>query len=109
MSPEQLAGKKVEGRSDLFSLGATLYQMLCGKLPFQGESMAQLMFKIANEPHADIRTLRAGLPACVAAVTNKALAKDPEQRYQSGEQMAKAIRLCLGTLAAAPKTAAAVS
>ncbi len=109
MSPEQLSGKKVEGRSDLFSLGATLYQMLCGKLPFQGESMAQLMFKIANEPHADIRTLRTGLPACVAAVTNKALAKDPDQRYQSGEQMAKAIRLCLGTLAATPKPAAAVS
>ncbi|MGE0558767.1 MAG: CHASE2 domain-containing serine/threonine-protein kinase [Burkholderiales bacterium] len=106
MSPEQLAGKKVEGRSDLFSLGVTLYQMLSGGLPFQGESMAQLMFKIANEPHADIRTVRAGLPTCVAAVTNKALAKDPDQRYQSGEQMAKAIRLCLGTLsAAAPKAA----
>jgi CHASE2 domain-containing sensor protein len=109
MSPEQLAGKRVEGRSDLFSLGVTLYQMLCGGLPFQGESMAQLMFKIANEPHPDIRTVRKGLPTCVAAVTNKALAKDPDQRYQSGEQMAKAIRLCLGTLAAAPKTNTAVS
>ena len=109
MSPEQLSGKKVEGRSDLFSLGVTLYQMLCGKLPFQGESMAQLMFKIANEAHPDIRTLQPALPACVAAVTNKALAKDPDQRYQSGEQMAKAIRLCLGTLTAKPKTATAVS
>ena len=109
MSPEQLAGKKVEGRSDLFSLGVTLYQMLCGSLPFQGESMAQLMFKIANEPHVDIRKLNAGLPACVAAITNKSLAKDPEQRYQTGEQMAKAIRLCLGTLAAAPKTPAVAS
>ena len=103
MSPEQLAGKKVEGRSDLFSLGVMLYQMLSGSLPFQGESMAQLMFKIANEQHADIRTLNADLPTCVAAVTNKALAKDPDQRYQTGEQMAKAVRLCLGTLAAAPK------
>jgi eukaryotic-like serine/threonine-protein kinase len=109
MSPEQLAGKKVEGRSDLFSLGVTLYQMLSGKLPFQGDSMAQLMFKIANEPHADIRTLNPALPACVAAVTNKALAKDPDQRYQSGEQMAKAIRLCLGTLAAKPAAAAATT
>jgi serine/threonine-protein kinase len=109
MSPEQLAGKKVEGRSDLFSLGVTLYQMLCGSLPFQGESMAQLMFKIANEPHSDIRKIRPDLPTCVAAVTNKALAKDPDQRYQSGEQMAKAIRLCLGTMTAAPKPAAAVS
>jgi len=102
MSPEQLAGKKVEGRSDLFSLGVTLYQMLCGSLPFQGDSMAQLMFKIANEQHPDIRTLKPALPACVAAVTNRALAKDPDQRYQSGEQMARAIRLCLGTLAAKP-------
>lgn len=109
MSPEQLAGKKVEGRSDLFSLGVTLYQMLSGKLPFQGDSMAQLMFKIANEPHADIRTLNPALPACVAAVTNKALAKDPDQRYQSGEQMAKAIRLCLGTLTGKPAATAAAA
>jgi serine/threonine-protein kinase len=108
MSPEQLAGKKVEGRSDLFSLGVMLYQMLSGTLPFTGESMAQLMFKIANEPHADIRTVNPDLPTCVAAVINKALAKDPEQRYQTGEQMAKAIRLCLGTMTAA-KPSPAVS
>jgi serine/threonine-protein kinase len=108
MSPEQLAGKKVEGRSDLFSLGVMLYQMLSGTLPFTGESMAQLMFKIANEPPADIRTLNPNLPTCVAAVINKALAKDPEQRYQTGEQMAKAIRLCLGTMTAA-KPAPAVT
>jgi serine/threonine-protein kinase len=108
MSPEQLAGKKVEGRSDLFSLGVMLYQMLSGTLPFTGESMAQLMFKIANEPHADIRTVNPNLPTCVAAVINKALAKDPEQRYQTGEQMAKAIRLCLGTMTAA-KPAPAVT
>jgi serine/threonine protein kinase len=49
MSPEQLAGKKIDGRSDLFSLGVMLFQMSCGKLPFEGDSMAQLMFKIANE------------------------------------------------------------
>ena len=98
MSPEQLAGKKIEGRSDLFSLGVTFYQLACGRLPFEGESMAQLMFKIANEPHADIRTHNAQLPACVAAIVNKALAKDPEQRYQNGEQMARALHLCLQSL-----------
>src|SRR5215813_883710 len=54
MSPEQLAGKKIDGQSDLFSLGVTLYQLCCGSLPFSGESMAQLMFKIANEPPIDI-------------------------------------------------------
>lgn len=71
--------------------------------------MAQLMFKIANDPHPDIRTVKKGLPTCVAVVINKALAKDPAQRYQSGEQMAKAIRLCLGTLTAASKPAAVAS
>jgi serine/threonine-protein kinase len=101
MSPEQLSGQKIEGRSDLFSLGVALYQMACGRLPFQGDSMAQLMFKIANEAHADIRTNNQKLPACVAAIVNKALAKNPDQRYQDGEQMAKALRLCLQSLTSA--------
>jgi len=105
MSPEQLAGRKIEGRSDLFSLGVTFYQLACGRLPFEGESMAQLMFKIANEPHADIRTHNPQLPACVAAIVNKALAKDPNQRYQDGEQMAKALQLCLQSLPGARKAA----
>ena len=55
MAPEQLAGKKVDGRADLFSLGVTLYQMLSGELPFKGESIANLMYNIANEKHPDIR------------------------------------------------------
>jgi serine/threonine protein kinase len=62
MSPEQLAGKKIEGRSDLFSLAVSLYQMLCGKLPFEGESMAQLMYKIANEPPTEILTVNPNVP-----------------------------------------------
>jgi serine/threonine-protein kinase len=109
MSPEQLAGKKIEGRSDLFSLGVAFYQMACGRLPFEGDSMAQLMFKIANEPHADIRTHNPKLPACVAAIVNKSLAKDSEQRYQDGEQMAKALRLCLQSLSAAAARQAATA
>src|SRR5438445_9981025 len=55
MSPDQLSGKKIDGRSDLFSLGVTLYQMLSGQLPFTGESMTQLMFSIANTPQPPIR------------------------------------------------------
>ncbi len=98
MSPEQLSGKKVEGLSDMFSLGVTLYQLVSGRLPFVGDSMAQLMFKIANEPHVDIRQHNPAVPACVAAIANKALAKEPEQRYQSCDQMAKALRLCLSSL-----------
>jgi len=98
MSPEQLAGKKIEGRSDLFSLGVTLYQLACGKLPFQGDSMAQLMFKIANEPHVDILTYNAKLPPCLVDIINKALAKQPEARYQTGEEMAQAIKACAASV-----------
>ncbi|HEX5340810.1 MAG TPA: serine/threonine-protein kinase [Gammaproteobacteria bacterium] len=92
MSPEQLSGKKVDGRSDLFSLGVTLYQMLTGQLPFQADSMATLMFKIANEPHASITTLLPELPASIDAIINKALQKDPDQRYQTGAEFARDVR-----------------
>ncbi len=94
MSPEQLAGKRVDGRSDLFSLGVTFYQLLTGELPFIGESMASLMYKITNEKHPDIRMFRPDLPACVSTVMNKALQKDLEKRFQTGERMASAIHRC---------------
>jgi len=93
MSPEQLAGKRVEGRSDLFSLAVSLYQLLCGKLPFEGESMAQLMFKIANEAPTDIRTHIPGLPPGLVAFLARAMAKNPDERYQSGEEFAQALRV----------------
>ncbi len=92
MSPEQLAGKKIDGRSDLFSLGVTLYQMLCGHLPFEGESMTQLMFAIANSPHPPIRQYNAALPEWIDPLIDKALAKNFEQRFQSGAEFAQAIR-----------------
>ena len=97
MSPEQLAGKKIEGRSDLFSLGVTLYQLACGFLPFQGDSMAQLMFKIANEPHIDILTHNPNLPPCLVDIVNKALSKQPETRFQTGDEMAQAIKACIAS------------
>jgi CHASE2 domain-containing sensor protein/tRNA A-37 threonylcarbamoyl transferase component Bud32 len=97
MSPEQLAGKKVDGRSDLFSLGVILYQMLSGSLPFKADSMASLMFKITNEEAVDIRTIRAEIPEALAAVVNKTLIKDVDQRYQTGMEFANALNVFLKT------------
>jgi serine/threonine-protein kinase len=92
MSPEQLAGKKIEGRSDLFSLAVSLYQMLSGKLPFEGESMAQLMFKIANEAPTDILSVNPNVAPALVAFLDKALSKNPDERYQTGEEFAGALR-----------------
>ena len=95
MSPEQLAGKHVDGRSDLFSLGVMTFELLTGQLPFQGESMTTLMYQIANEPHPQIKTVRADLPPCLRAVIDRALAKHPEQRFQTGDEFSQALRKCL--------------
>ncbi|MBL8524919.1 MAG: CHASE2 domain-containing protein [Betaproteobacteria bacterium] len=92
MSPEQLAGKKIDGRSDLFSLGVTFYQLACGRLPFEGESMTQLMFAIANEQQPNILEYNPSLPPWVKEFIDQALAKRFEDRFQSGAEFATAIR-----------------
>ncbi len=102
MSPEQLAGKKVDGRSDLYSLGVMLFQMLAGVLPFRGDSMAELMFKIANEEAPDIRVIRPELPATLADVVALSLSKRPETRYQDGHLFAADLRSVLAHLEGAP-------
>ncbi len=94
MSPEQLAGKKVDGRSDLFSLGVMLFQLVTGELPFVGDSMANLMYKISNEKHPDVRMFRPELSSCVTKIIDLALQKEAENRFQSGKKMALAIRKC---------------
>jgi len=94
MSPEQLAGQKVDGRSDLFSLGVMFYQLLSGELPFTGESIATLMYRIANVPHRDVRELRPELPPCLTKIINKALEKDITQRYQNGSDLARELAVC---------------
>ena len=66
----------------------SLYQLLCGKLPFEGDSMAQLMFKIANEPPTDILSVNPNLPPGLVAFLDKALAKNADERYQTGEEFA---------------------
>ncbi len=95
MSPEQIAGKKVDGRSDLFSLGVMLYQMLTGVLPFRGDSMAELMYKIASEDAPDIRIVRKDLSPAIANVVAMALSKRQETRFQDGDQFASDLRLAI--------------
>lgn len=95
MSPEQLAGKKVDGRSDLFSLGVMFYQLASGHLPFTGDSMATLMFKIANEAHVGVRDLNPQISPCLSDIIDRMLEKDAEKRYARGAEIAADIRRCL--------------
>ena len=105
MSPEQIAGKKVDGRSDLYSLGVMLYQMLAGALPFRGDSMAELMYKIANEPAPDVRIIRAELPEQLANIVALSISKKPETRYADGDQFAADLRDMMASLSRVTNTA----
>ncbi|MGC1521301.1 MAG: serine/threonine-protein kinase, partial [Steroidobacteraceae bacterium] len=98
MSPEQLEGRTVTGHSDLFSLGVSLFQLLTGQLPFTADSMTGLMQQIAESQHPPLRAFRPDLPACVEAVIDRALAKNPDARYETGAQMAAALEDCRSKL-----------
>lgn len=99
MSPEQLAGQHVDGCSDLFSLGVTFFEMLTGRQPFTGDSMAALMYQIANAKHPDVTRLRSNLPGCLRAIFDRLLHKNPNKRYQSGDELRQALVKCLGPAA----------
>ena len=88
MSPEQFSGAAVDGRSDLFSLGAVLYWMCTGERPFAGDSMTSISFKIVYGAHIPARQLQATLPGDLDTVIGRALAKSPADRYQSCGELA---------------------
>lgn len=98
MSPEQLSGKPVDGRSDLFSLGVVMFHLLCGRLPFISNDMRDMMGKIVNKSHPDVTLLRTDLPTTVRSIMDKALAKSPDDRYQRGHDMAVDMKMCLNRL-----------
>jgi len=106
MSPEQMAGRRVDGRTDLYSLGVMLFQLLTGALPYASGSMAQLMHQIANDPAPDVRTLRPDLPEELANVIALALEKRPEVRYANGGQLATDLRAVAALMAPSARSAA---
>ena len=100
MSPEQIAGKKVDGRSDIFSLGIVLFELLTGQLPFTADNLSAVLFSIAHHPHPAIQTLRPDLPLMVQEVVDRALQKELPHRYRRAEEFAEELRACLHSLAA---------
>src|SRR5215469_5906212 len=93
MAPEQLSGETCDGRSDLFSLGVILYVMCTGLSPFQGSSATTVCFKVANREPVAASALDMTLPPQLDAVISTAIAKDPNQRYQTGEEFAEDLRI----------------
>jgi eukaryotic-like serine/threonine-protein kinase len=88
IAPEQALGEPVSGRSDLYSLGIVLFEMLTGDVPFHGESAVAVAMKHVREQVPDVQRLRPGVSAATAAVVERATAKDPAQRYPDAESMA---------------------
>jgi serine/threonine-protein kinase len=100
MSPEQISGKKVDGRSDVFSLGIVLFELLTGQLPFTADNLSAVLFTIAHHPHPAIQTLRPDLPLMVQEIVDRALQKELPHRYRRAEEFAVELRACVRSLAA---------
>lgn len=97
MAPEQLSGEGVDARSDLFSVGVILYTMLTGFRPFQGNSATTVCFKVVNRDPIPVSAFDSELPPDLDRIVNRAMAKEPQERYQSGGEMARdieALRSC---------------
>jgi serine/threonine-protein kinase len=95
MSPEQFMGHPVDGRSDLFSCGVILYQLLTGEKPFAGESTTTIMYKVLREEPVPPSQINLALPPVLDAVVKKALAKNPNERFQTGQEFTKALQAAI--------------
>lgn len=107
MSPEQASGQTVDESSDIYSLGVTLYALLCGRLPVEGRSSAVIMDKIRKNLRVPLRERRPDLPECVFQVVDKATAYAPADRYETADEMAGAVRAALREVEAGQAKASA--
>jgi serine/threonine-protein kinase len=92
MSPELIRGTRVDPRSDIFSLGVVLYEMLTNQVPFDGDSLSSIMYKVVNEQACDPRDSNEHVSAGLTAVLARCLAKDPAERFQSALELARVLR-----------------
>ncbi len=91
MAPEQVAGHVADGRSDVFSLGVVLYELLTGQVPFNADNLSAIMYKIVHDEALPPRRVNARVPAAFDAIVARAMAKDPQARFQRAEDFAAAL------------------
>jgi serine/threonine protein kinase len=106
MSPEQAHGGQIDSRSDIYALGVVLFELITGHEPYQAETPMALLLKHINEPMPPVRDFREGVPTAVEDVIARATAKEPDDRYPSAGEMAKAFAQALRTADSAVETKA---